>query len=139
MIYHSHVKCDACGERHTPGNPTECIEGLCARCEELERELQESNDALELANAECDRLRDFLREVCARASSGYNCGRCGLPTAETEYIVGFGVCQRCIDRNLDAERWKKLRQRIEDAHWVSGAQRAGQLDVMDIMDELEGK
>lgn len=28
MQHHSHVKCDDCGTRHTPGNPAECIEEL---------------------------------------------------------------------------------------------------------------
>lgn len=28
MIHPSNVRCDDCGERHTPGNPTECIEQL---------------------------------------------------------------------------------------------------------------
>ena len=35
MIHYSHVRCEDCGERHTPGNPTECIEILKERVAEL--------------------------------------------------------------------------------------------------------
>ena len=38
MIHHSHVKCDDCGERHTPGNPTECIGILLEQIVELTAE-----------------------------------------------------------------------------------------------------
>lgn len=36
-IHHSHPKCDDCGERHTPGNPTECIEVLKEKLDELQQ------------------------------------------------------------------------------------------------------
>lgn len=31
MIHFSYVACNDCGERHTPGNPTECVAVLLAR------------------------------------------------------------------------------------------------------------
>ena len=40
MIHHSHVKCDDCEERHTPGNPTECIGILLEQIVALKAEIE---------------------------------------------------------------------------------------------------
>ena len=48
MIHHSHVACDDCGERHTPGNPTECIGILLEQIVALkaERDLLKKHQAV---------------------------------------------------------------------------------------------
>ena len=40
MIHQSHVKCDDCGERHTPYNSAECVECLKFIVEMLKDEIR---------------------------------------------------------------------------------------------------
>lgn len=49
MIHHSNPTCDECGERHTDGNPTDCIEVLKGQIEVLRE------DSLRL---QCEALND---------------------------------------------------------------------------------
>lgn len=65
MIHHSHVKCDECQERHTPGNATECIEQLQIQLLAVQGQLlgrQQDADRLQAINAE-------LLEACKLAAN----------------------------------------------------------------------
>ena len=77
MIHHSHVACDDCGERHTPGNPTECIgilleqivalkadiEGYVAMKEGVVERIGDLDEQIAALKAEVKRLREALRSV----------------------------------------------------------------------------
>ena len=41
--HHCHIKCPSCGERHTPGNPEECIEVLLEREADHAKEIEEKD------------------------------------------------------------------------------------------------
>ena len=68
---------------------------------------------VERLTAENNHLRSACEKLCCVAWSGHNCVACGLPTAETEYVVGFGVCTRCMDKDLNEDRWKAFRRKVE--------------------------
>lgn len=61
FIHFSHIKCDDCGERHSNGNPTECIEVLKGQLEEA---------------------REKIKELEAARDAEDICGLCGEPGAD---------------------------------------------------------
>lgn len=58
--------------------------------------------------AENAHLRKSLERLSAVTWSGHNCSKCDLPTAETEFVVNHGLCDRCMNKMLDNDRWKEL-------------------------------
>lgn len=78
---------------------------MCDKCFE---------DPISAAKKEIDHLRNELRRLSEITWSGENCTFCGKPTAETEYILGNGICERCFDRNTRRDDLKKqVKERME--------------------------
>jgi hypothetical protein len=109
VIHFSHIKCDDCGERHTPGNRDECIEVLKACLTEadgiatqLQADLRAANEAKERAEAELASATD-LANSWARESS----------VAESRDIYGL---RDLIDRlwgNLSGKYFKAVGELAE--------------------------
>ncbi len=70
MIHYSHIKCDHCGERHTPGNPEECIEIL----KQQKNDLMADMIAMGSETEEIGRLRkeNHILKVKCRSSLANN-------------------------------------------------------------------
>ena len=87
MIHHSHVVCDDCGERHTPGNKEECIE-----------QLQETIADIEV---ECGRLRAGW-ELVVELARALECRRIanGSETCEMTRHRRKSWCLPCRARAL---------------------------------------
>jgi hypothetical protein len=78
-LHHSHAKCEDCGERHIPGNPTECIEVLKGQLEEA---------------------RQKIAELEAARGAEDICGLCGQPGADKIPHPNHWPGERIPDTNL---------------------------------------
>lgn len=68
MIHNSFVRCDYCGQRHTPDDTEECSEQLLLQREVLREERDEALARAGKAEAEVERLRDLVKALRAQVA-----------------------------------------------------------------------
>lgn len=100
MIHHSNVKCDECGERHSPGHPIECRDVLQAQRDDARDELAACREERDRTIQTGEKLTDeFMSVVAERANF-----RC-LIRKLLCVLAGPGV--------MDMDEWKALKRAVE--------------------------
>ena len=127
-----YLNCVYCGERFEP--PEGTVDMLTKHVEACPKH------PLSAAKRDIEILREALRTLSEVQWSGHNCSRCGKPTAETEHILFNGVCERCLNKDLDRDRWCEMRARVQGDElreaFIVGGPLGIRAAVVKIIDEL---
>lgn len=74
-----------------------------------------ASDLLEEVKAlryDAEALRNNLIHLCNIKPAEHSCRSCKMPMCENEDVLNFGICNRCFDKDINDDEWRKLKKRI---------------------------